>query len=137
MSSTAPAWFTSPRKNFPQDATKVPNLVVVEGEVPDPRKVAWPLVVVLVFTVVLALGLPLVMNTHMAQRAYEIRHMRVELAELRTETAALESELLEAASPERLAEEASSIGLVPAASIGVISLEDGTVEGGEVAVEKK
>lgn len=135
MSSPARARFVSPYRTSSKDVRTVPDLVVVEGKTPETRRVAWPLVVVLVLTVVLALGLPLAMNTHMAQRAYEIRDKRVELAELKTETASLERAVLSASSPEQLAEKAASMGLVPAASIGVVSLSEGTVEGGEAARE--
>ena len=73
------------------------------------------------------------MNTQMAQRAYEIREMKVELAELKTRTGALERDLMAEGSPEVLADKAEALGLVPAAAVGVISLQEGTVEGGEVS----
>ncbi len=134
MSSTAHNHFASSfGAHRRASSTPPPNFTVVEGGRSEVGRVAWPLVIVLFVTVVLTLALPLVMNTQMAQRAYEIREMKVELAELKTRTGALERDLMAEGSPEVLADKAEALGLVPAAAVGVISLQEGTVEGGEVS----
>lgn len=134
MSSTAHNHFASSFDAHQKASSALPpSFTVVEGGRNEVGRVAWPLIIVLFVTVVLTLALPLVMNTQMAQRAYEIREMKVELAELKTQTGALERELMAVGSPQELAEKAESLGLVPAAAIGVISLDEGTVEGGEVS----
>lgn len=112
---------------------QAPQLVVIDGDQSKDRSFAWPLFLVALVAGLLALTLPLVMNTHMAQRAYDIRTLKIERAELATVTADLEVQLMEASSPQALAAKAEEIGLVPAPALGVIVLETGTVEGGESA----
>ena len=75
----------------------------------------------------------MVVNTQMAQRAYEIRDQRVQLAEINAQVETLEAQLLVASSPQMLEDKASKMGLVRAGNIGTINLADGVVEGGEAA----
>lgn len=107
-----------------------PILRVVEGKKTKTRWTVLPLFVAATLLFVLTVVVPLVLNTSMAALAYDIRDQRVELAEARRQVQSLEEQLLQARSSTHLQAEAARIGLVPSGSIGVISLEAGTVEGG-------
>lgn len=129
MTNSAP-YRLAPREEAP---AKKPSLAVIAGQAGGARNVVWPLLVIILLAAAMTIGLPLVLNTHMAQRAYDIRDMKIQLAELKTETAGLETDIMVVSSPEVLASKAEAIGLVPAATVGIISLEQGIVEGGEPA----
>lgn len=109
------------------------RLRVVEGEREAITHNAWPFVLLAVLAIVVAVVLPLVLNTQMAQRSYDIRDIQIELAELRSETTALENQVLKEAAPDSLEEKARAIGLLPSEGTGVITLGTGTVEGGTPA----
>lgn len=106
------------------------RLRVVEGDRSALRRSAWPFVLLALLAAALAIVFPMVLNTQMAQRSYDIRDMQIELAELRSEASALESQVLQAGAPDSLEVKAREIGLLPAAGTGIITLESGTVEGG-------
>ncbi|WP_099332118.1 FtsB family cell division protein [Actinomyces minihominis] len=115
---------TSPERQADQ------RLYVVAGQKVAVRSSVWPFILIAVLLVVFTIALPMVVNTQMAQRAYEIRDQQIVLAELNAQVETLEAELLEASSPQKLEERARSIGLVHAGSIGAISLDGKKVEGG-------
>ena len=110
-----------------------PAIEVVAGHRVALRPKAWPFILVAAVLVVLTVALPMVANTQMAQRAYEIRDAQVALAELRAQVETLEAEVMVAASPSALREKAQANGLVPSGAIGAISLGERTIEGGEPA----
>lgn len=115
----------------PQEA---PRIQVVSGHVPNAKRMsAWPLILLATLMVVLTVAVPMVINTQMAQRAYEIRDLKVTLAELTAQGETLETQVLITSSPQELEKKALAFGLVPAGNVGAISLEAGTVEGGEPA----
>lgn len=114
------------------DASKPRIQVVSRQEGTAPGR-AWPVVLLALFVLAVAIALPLVINTHMAQTSYAIRDLRVELAEVNAQSTVLESQLLELNAAPALQERAESLGLVRAAAPGVVSLVEGTVTGGEPA----
>ena len=106
---------------------------VVPGQKVALRPKAWPFILIAAVLVVLTVVLPMVVNTQMAQRAYEIRDQQIVLSELNAQVETLEAEVLIAASPSKLRERAEANGLVPSGAIGAISLTERTIEGGEPA----
>lgn len=106
--------------------------VVSQNDAPS-RSRAWPVVLAALLSLVVAIAVPLVINTQMAETSYAIRDVQVQLAELEAERIVLEAELLEASSPQALEQKARALGLVPAGAPGTVSLVDGTVTGGEPA----
>lgn len=109
------------------------RIQVLAGQKVNLRVSAWPFILIASLLVILTIALPMVVNTQMAQRAYEIRDQRVQLAEINAQVETLEAQLLVASSPQMLEEKASKMGLVRAGNIGTINLADGVVEGGEAA----
>ncbi len=109
------------------------ELQVISGAPARPRRAVWSALLVVLILAVVAIGIPMVVNTQMAQRAYDIRDQKVVLAELDAQTSTLEAKLLEASSPQALDSKARELGLVPAAPAGTISLGASTVEGGAPA----
>lgn len=132
MSANAPRLDAVPalprRQGEPQAAPR--RIQVVPGRQAARRVKAWPYLLLAAALAILMIAVPMVVNTQMAQRAYEIRDQQVVLAELKAETETLESELLAAQSPQALEEKATALGLVPAGEVGAISLERRSVEGG-------
>ena len=112
--------------------TEVPLRVVYETSSAQ-RKRVWPFVTVAALLLIAAVVVPVVLNTQMAQRAYDIREQQLILNELERQQATLEQEILEVSSTQSLQEKAEEMGLVPAGVPGVISLEDSTVIGGVAA----
>ncbi len=112
--------------------TEVPLRVVYETSSAQ-RKRVWPFVTVAALLLIAAVVVPVVLNTQMAQRAYDIREQQLILNELERQQATLEQEILEVSSTQSLQEKAEGMGLVPAGVPGVISLEDSTVTGGVAA----
>lgn len=111
-------------------ATKAPALHVIEGANAGAKRSGGALVVLVAAIFLLAIVVPLIANTSMAQLSYAVRDMRVELAEEQAQIDSLETQLMKVSSADGLAEKATKVGLVPAGRIGVISLKDGIVEGG-------
>lgn len=71
----------------------------------------------------------LALNTSMAITAYTIRDRQVELAQLTENEQVLSERYEEMSSPAHLAEAATRIGMVPAAGLSYIHLEDGRITG--------
>ncbi len=108
-------------------------LRVVDGTKGHLRQALVPVLSAAIILFLATVVLPLILNTAMASLSYEIRDQRIETAQTQARIESLEARLLMLDSTDYLRSEAESIGLVPAGSIGVISLEDGTVEGGTAA----
>lgn len=77
--------------------------------------------------IVAALASVLVLNTTMAEGSYETRDLKIEIAQLHQERAAALTELESNAAPSALATDAQALGMVPASSIGFITLASGSV----------
>jgi hypothetical protein len=72
------------------------------------------------------------LNTVMAQGAYERRDLKIELSELHQQRSALITALEANSAPQHLSNTARDLGMAPAGTLGVISLEDSRVwESGE------
>lgn len=110
-----------------------PSIQVVSQSDSPARSHAWPIVLAALFLLIVAIAVPLVINTQMAETSYAIRDAQVQLAELEAQRIVLEADLLEASSPQALEQRARALGLVPAGAPGTVSLVDGTVTGGEPA----
>lgn len=131
MSTSAIRDYAAPTA-VPEPSRPAPLRIVETDRLPSKHS-AWPFVVIALFLLVVAIAVPLVVNTHMAQTAYAIRDQRIELAELNAEIATMETQLLELSSPQLLDSKARALGLVPAGKPGTVSLLDGSVVGGEPA----
>lgn len=108
-----------------------PALRVIEGA--EPRRSVVPLAIIAVVVLVIAIVVPMMINTHLAERAFQIRELQLELNELDAQVWDMRTQLQEVSSPGHLEEAARGLGMVPAGSPGVISLSDGTVSGGRAA----
>lgn len=108
-----------------------PDLRVVEGT--RSRRGVVPLVVAVLVAFAIAIVVPLVVNTAMAQRSLEIRSLQIDLNGLDAEAWSLQTQLQEKSSPASLESAAKALGMVPAGSLGVIDLSTGGVEGGQAA----
>lgn len=107
-----------------------PRLTVIEGSKGQIRKTVAPILTAVLILFVLAIVLPLIVNTDMARMSYAIRDQRIILNEQTAIIETLEAELLVAESTNNLQQKAQEIGMVPAAPIGVISLQGGEIDGG-------
>lgn len=129
------------RKNYAQFSRvetpeePIPLRIIYNAAAAKGRRI-WPYTLGAVFLLAISVIVPVVLNTQMAQRAYDIRDQQVILNELETESAALEQDLLEASSTQSLQEKAKELGLVPAGVPGVVSLQDQSVTGGVAASEE-
>lgn len=111
--------------------SQAPQLRVVEGSAPHRSRII--LLVSGLLIVLLSIAVPMSIQTHMAQRAYEIRNYQLELNELRAQTWTLQTTLRELESPVALERKARELGMVPAHVSGTITLSSGVVEGGTVS----
>ena len=133
MSASAqPVLPPSPPSVAPKKSSST-RIQVVAGQRINVRTSAWPFILIASVLVILTIALPMVVNTQMAQRAYEIRDQHVQLAEINARVETMEAELLVVSSPQKLEEKANAIGLVRSGSIGAVTLATRTVEGGEAA----
>lgn len=113
------------------ESTQAPQLRVVEGSAPHRSRIA--LLVSGLLIILLSIAVPLAVQTHMAQRAYEIRNYQLELNELRAQAWTTQTTLRELESPVVLEAKARELGMVPAHVSGTITLSNGVVEGGTVS----
>jgi len=77
--------------------------------------------------VISALGAVLLVNTSMAGGAYQRRDLKIEIANLHEQRAALVTKLEQKSAPERLGYDARVLGMRPAKQFGFISLADTVV----------
>ena len=106
-------------------------LRVVEGAAP--HRSALPMTVVVLVVLLVSIIVPLVINTQMAELSFAIRDQQLRLNELDAEAWSMQTSLQEASSPSALEQAAQELGMVPAGTIGFISLSTGRVEGGQAA----
>ena len=85
--------------------------------------------------IVAALAAMLIINTQMAAGAYDRRDMRLEIAALHQQRAALVTQLDANAAPHHLSQAAAALGMVPATTVGFISLGDAQVTEADGGVE--
>jgi hypothetical protein len=71
----------------------------------------------------------LLLNTQMAQGAYDTRDLKIQIASLSEQRGELVAQLDSNAAPQNLADRAAALGMHPAGKVGFISLEDGYVTG--------
>lgn len=117
----------------PVQEVRPPRLRVIEGTKGYARRAAMPALLAALVILVAAVIVPLIVNTNMAQLAYDIRDARIEINEAKAQIGTLEAKLLQEKSAESLRQKALDIGMVPVGQIGVISLENSLVEGGSPA----
>ena len=108
-----------------------PLLTVVNST--RPRRSVIPMTIIALVMIAIAIVVPMVINTHMAQTSYEIREYQIQLNELEAQSWTLQTQLQEKASPVELEKAAKAQGMVHAGQLGTIRLSDGTVEGGVAA----
>lgn len=80
-----------------------------------------------VMIVIAALGAVLALNTSMAEGAYESRDLKIEIADLHQQRAAALTQLESNSAPGALAQQAQTLGMVPADRMGFITLATGHV----------
>jgi len=71
-----------------------------------------------------ALSAVLLVNTSMARGAYERRDLKIEIADLHEQKAALVTKLEQKSSPANLGDDAHRLGMQPAKQFGFLSLAD-------------
>ena len=94
---------------------------------PEQGRSLMPFMWACIAPVVGALAAVLLINTSMAEGAYERRDLKIEIAALHQEAQHL-SETIEAnGAPDALAARAKQLGMAPATALGFVSLSDGIV----------
>ncbi len=130
MRSNAASAHSSVRPVVPLENT-TPHLRIIEGK--TPKHSIIPLTILGILVLAVAVIIPLILNTQMAERSFEIRTQQLELNRLDAEAWTMTTSLREASSPLHLEKSARDLGMVPAASTGFVTLSTGTVEGGTPA----
>lgn len=129
MSAATATTRPAPRPELRRDEAR--ELRIVEGK--RPRRSMLMGTIAVVAVAIAAVVVSMVLNTRMAQTAFEIREQQLQLNELEAQSWALRAQLDEAASPSALEAAARANGMVPAGPTGFITLGTGTVEGGKPA----
>ncbi|WP_062072753.1 hypothetical protein [Demequina sediminicola] len=94
---------------------------------PQPARSLGPFVATCVLIALAAIASVLVVNTQMTQGAFERRDLKIEIANLHQERASLVGQLESLSAPAALAAQAEGMGMVPASSLGFVSIEDSAV----------
>jgi hypothetical protein len=115
--SSAPARQSQPERR--------PRLAVVPA--PQRGRSIAPFALLCVAIVISALAAVLVLNTAMAQSSYSSRDIKIEIAQLHQARAETLARLEANAAPAALSQRAQELGMVPASSIGFVSLDNGQV----------
>ncbi|WP_296664468.1 hypothetical protein [Demequina sp.] len=102
-----------------------PHLRSVQA--PEPSRSLVPFAWACVAVVLAALASVLLVNTAMAEGAYERRDLKIEIASLHKERAGYLETLEANSSPANLAARAEGLGMAPAMALGFMSLSDGIV----------
>lgn len=128
--SASPALRTRPavRYEATQAQHTTPRFRVIEGN--EGRRRTLPMLVIGIIVVIVAITLPMLLNTHMAQTAHEIRAIQIKLNEEEAKAWTMQTELREIESAASLEKKAKELGMVPANVSGTITLSTGVVEGG-------
>ncbi|WP_062465065.1 hypothetical protein [Demequina soli] len=94
---------------------------------PESSRSLVPFAWLCVAIIVAALASVLLINTTMAEGAYERRDLKIQIADLHTQQSALQETLDTNAAPANLARRAARLGMAPAPALGSVSLSDGIV----------
>ena len=105
--------------------TERPQLRPVRA--PEPSRTLMPFMWLCVGIVVAALAVVLLINTTMAEGAYERRDLKIEIANLHQEAETVRTQLEANASPANLAARAAALGMAPAEVTGTMSLSKSIV----------
>jgi len=96
-------------------------------QAPETQRSLVPFAAACLAIVLAALAAVLLINTAMAEGAYERRDLKIQVAQLHKQRATLLETLEANASPSVLASAAESLGMERAGSLGAVSLADGIV----------
>ena len=129
MSAATATTRPAPRPELRRDEAR--ELRIVEGK--RPRRSVLMGTIAVVAVAIAAVVVSMILNTRMAQTAFEIREQQLQLNELEAQSWARGAALGGAAAPRPREGAARGHGLVPAGRTGVITLGTGTVEGGKPA----
>lgn len=121
LRSSAPLRGPSPTRDAPRRERLRPV------SAPQHERTLAPFAWLCVAIVLAALGAVLALNTSMAEGAYESRDLKVEIADLHQQRATALTQLESNAAPGALAQQAQTLGMVPADNIGFITLATGQV----------
>ncbi|MCL2090123.1 MAG: septum formation initiator family protein [Micrococcales bacterium] len=131
MSAATARQYSSPQRTSgqraPRPAPLAPRLRLVRP--PQQVRTRVPFVLTCMGILVTALLAALLLNTAMAQAAFETTDAQRQLARLVQDNEDLQARLDEKSSPEQLAAQARALGMVPATGTGWIRLSDQTVSG--------
>lgn len=105
-----------------EDHARRPHLRVVSA--PEQARSLVPFAWMCALIVIAALSSVLLLNTSMARGAYERRDLKIEIADLHEQRAALMTTLEQKSSPTDLAYRARTLGMRPAKTIGFVSLDE-------------
>ncbi|WP_084075853.1 hypothetical protein [Demequina sp. NBRC 110052] len=94
---------------------------------PEQARSLVPFVALCLAIIVAALGTVLMINIAMTEGAYERRDLKIEIDQLAKERSTLVTQLEANAAPSALTARASELGMVPADTLGVVSLRDSRV----------
>ncbi len=128
MSAATARQYTSPQR-APRPAPLAPRLRLVRA--PEQVRTRVPFVLTCMGILIAALLAALLMNTSMAQAAFETTDAQRQLSQLVQDNDELQARLDEKSSPEQLAAQARALGMVPATGTGWIRLSDQTVSGAQ------
>jgi len=116
-----------PRTQPTRGARSAPQRHLRAVAAPEQSRSLVPFAWLCALIVVGALGAVLLINTSMAGGAYERRSLKIEIADLHAQRAAVATELERNAGPEVLADHATALGMRPASVLGFVSLSDSVV----------
>lgn len=128
MSTATARQYSSPQR-APRPAPLAPRLRLVRA--PQQVRTRVPFVLTCMGILIAALLTALLLNTSMAQAAFETTDTQRQLAQLVQDNEELQAQLDEKSSPEQLAAQARALGMVPATGTGWIRLSDQTVSGAQ------
>ncbi len=128
MSTATARQYSSPQR-APRPAPLAPRLRLVRP--PQQVRTRVPFVLVCMGVLIVALLTALLLNTSMAQAAFETTDTQRQLTQLVQDNEELQAQLDEKSSPEQLAAQARALGMVPATGTGWIRLSDQTVSGAQ------
>ncbi|WP_448629642.1 hypothetical protein [Cellulomonas soli] len=126
----ARAW-SQPARPLPTRQDAPPRLRLVRA--PQQARTRVPFVLLCMAVLGAALLSALLLNTSMANGAYEKYELSNDLGRLQQDEKDLVAALDQKASPDNLAQAAQALGMVPAGGTGWLRLSDGSIQGAPVA----
>ncbi|GIG54282.1 hypothetical protein [Demequina activiva] len=122
-STAVPTRATQPRERGTSQDRRHLRAVSAPEQARSLAPFAWTCVLI----IMAALASVLAITTAMSEGAYERRDLKIEIAQLHQQRAALVSELEANSSPTYLAEAARGLGMEPHTTLGFVSLTDQAV----------